>query len=145
MMQRALKTQTTQAGLTASQNEKAASLINRLFKELKGCKPAWSAALKTKEFEDEAKRQYVKALVESNIRDWSVVEKGIAKARRHTGAFFPSTGEFVEWCLGEDEHFERARIRNSQKEWDRERALPKPMNREVGKKHIQELKAKLKG
>lgn len=136
----------TQAGFTVSseQAEKAADLINRLFKELKGCKPAWSTALKSKELEDETKRQFVKALIENKIRDWSVVEKGLAEARKNTGPFFPSTGEFIQWCLGTGEHWEHKAMRYHAKKTSEMLSLPKPeRDMGLGRQAIAALKQRL--
>lgn len=121
-------TQTIPHGSQES-NSQTANLINRLFKELKGCKPAWGAAFKEgSELEKESKRQYVKAFLENDIRDWSYVEKGLSEARKDGGDFFPSTGKFLEWCLGKEEekHWEHIRYEKELAENIRLARLPKP-------------------
>lgn len=46
----------------------------------------------------EAKNQWLMALMEAGIDDWSMVEGGLAELRQTPGQFLPSTGDFIQLC-----------------------------------------------
>lgn len=58
--------------------------------------------------------------------------------------FVPTAPEFKEFCLGPKEHWEHARMRVAQAGYDanQKRLEHKKINREVGKKHLDEMKRK---
>lgn len=78
----------------------AKEFIDRLFDELKATYPAWGAAMKSAADIDNAKRTWVKAFMENGISQIAQVKIGLVHARKDARPFFPSVGEFIEWCKG---------------------------------------------
>lgn len=91
---------TTQAGPTVSSTNQnlASQFVNEIFKQLKAIFPAWGAAIRTQEEDAEARRQWMRGMVESRITTWDQVNAGLAKCRAHNSPFLPSIGQFMEWC-----------------------------------------------
>ena len=88
----------------------AKDFIDRLFEELKATYPAWNTAMKDKDAVNNAKRAWVKAFMENGITQIAQVKVGLVHARKDARPFFPSVGEFIQWCKGvidTDEPFER--------------------------------------
>ncbi|MFS1522741.1 replication protein P [Microbulbifer sp. 2304DJ12-6] len=61
-------------------------------------KPGWRAAFPDQSAIGAAKNQWLLALMEAGISDWSVIEGGLAELRQSAGPFLPSTGDFIEMC-----------------------------------------------
>ena len=82
-------------------NEKintAYDLIDMVFAEIKGCKPASHLTFKDPDAETVAKRQWVLALVESGINTLDYINRGLTMARQDKSPYFPSIGQFIDWC-----------------------------------------------
>ena len=78
----------------------AKDFIDKLFDELKATFPAWAASMKTDQAVDNAKRVWTKAFMENGINQVAQVKIGLVHARKDARPFFPSVGEFIEWCNG---------------------------------------------
>lgn len=76
----------------------AYDLIDQVFSEIKGCKPASHLTFKDDDSEIVAKRQWVLALLENGISTLDYINRGLAMARKDTSPYFPSVGQFVKWC-----------------------------------------------
>ena len=72
--------------------------INELFNQLTGIFPAWKAAFDGADGVRNAKRQWVKGLVESGVTDQECIEQGLSAARSLDSPFLPSVGQFISWC-----------------------------------------------
>lgn len=72
--------------------------INELFKELRSIRSAWRQAWPDKETYQAAKRQWYQAFLEEGICSQGQVAFGMAQARKQSGDFIPSPGQFIEWC-----------------------------------------------
>lgn len=83
-----------------SVSDGAKDFIDKLFLELKATYPAWSAAMKNDDDINNAKRVWLKAFVENGITKVNQVKIGLVEARKDARPFFPSVGEFIEWCKG---------------------------------------------
>lgn len=83
-------TTTTTAGYT--------DLVRRLFDSLRAIKPGWRAAFQSLAEENAAKREWLTAIVEAGISDWSVIEAALSELRQQPGPFLPSTGDFIALC-----------------------------------------------
>lgn len=92
-------------------SENAKLVIDDLFNELKSCYPAWRQAFDTREAWNAAKRTWTKAFIENNISTTEQVSLGLSEARKGTNPFWPSVGQFINWCDGPqidtDEAFNR--------------------------------------
>lgn len=100
----------TSSDQTAQASDGAKEFIDRLFDELKATYPAWGAAMKTDKDVNNAKRTWIKAFMENGIGQVAQVKIGLVHARKDARPFFPSVGEFIEWCKGAintDEAFDR--------------------------------------
>jgi hypothetical protein len=73
-------------------------LINKVFKSLKATFPAWQVAIKDPEIEAQARKEWLRGLLENGITSDLQIDAGLAKARAHNSPFLPSIGQFVEWC-----------------------------------------------
>lgn len=76
----------------------AYDLIDQVFTEIKGCKPAAHLTFKDDDSETVAKRQWVLALIENGINTLDYINRGLAMARKDESPYFPSVGQFVKWC-----------------------------------------------
>ena len=92
-------------------SENAKSVIDDLFNELKSCYPAWKQAFETRETWSAAKKTWTKAFIENNISNEWQIKAGLEAARKGVNPFWPSVGQFINWCDGPqidtDEAFNR--------------------------------------
>lgn len=80
-------------------NIEAASLVDKLFSQLKLVFPAAEqTALKSEAHETAAKRQWIAAFAEGGIRTIEQLKAGMRQARASTSPYWPSPGQFVAWC-----------------------------------------------
>ncbi|MEW5251546.1 replication protein P [Microbulbifer sp. 2201CG32-9] len=61
-------------------------------------KPGWRAAFPDQSAIAVVKNQWLMALMEAGISDWSTIEGGLAELRQSQGPFLPSTGDFIALC-----------------------------------------------
>lgn len=47
---------------------------------------------------NQAKAEWFKGLIENDITEEWVINRGLAVARKHNSPFLPSIGQFIEWC-----------------------------------------------
>ena len=78
--------------------EQAMQIINQLFVDLKAIFPAWKHAIPTYTIENQAKIEWTKAFIESGISHTEQLKIGLKKARKYSEPWFPSCGQFIEWC-----------------------------------------------
>lgn len=76
----------------------AISIVNGLFKDLKGVCTAWQHTFTDKSIEQAAKQQWSKALFENGVVNQQQIDIGMRKARKLAKPWFPSSGEFISWC-----------------------------------------------
>jgi hypothetical protein len=93
--------------------DEARQLVNRLFKSFASIFPAFKQAWPTQDILDGAKEQYVKAFLENNIRDVSLIQKGLRKARACGDVFVLAPGTFVQWCKLEPEDIGLKEVRDA--------------------------------
>lgn len=75
-----------------------ARFVDRLFTRLKAIFPAWKSAFVTENDYNEAKLIWLEALVNNGITTAEQFKQGIAQAEKSATPFFPSVGQFIEWC-----------------------------------------------
>ena len=78
--------------------EQAMQIINQLFIDLKAIFPAWRVAIPTDTIENQAKIEWTKAFIENGIGHTEQLKLGLKKARKYSEPWFPSCGQFIEWC-----------------------------------------------
>ncbi|MDP2575351.1 replication protein P [Vibrio penaeicida] len=88
---------------TQSIEEAAAQIVNTLFAELQSIFPSWRHALPDDETLARTKKTWTKAFIENQIVTQTLLQQGLRKARSHKSPFFPSAGEFIDWCCGSPE------------------------------------------
>ncbi|MDC9607205.1 replication protein P [Xenorhabdus griffiniae] len=109
-------------------NENAERLVNALFRQLKQVFPAATQTnLRNESDEALAKQQWIAAFAENGIRTKEQLSAGMRQARASESPFWPSPGQFVQWCkqgealvIGlptEDELYEMFRDYCSQRGW----------------------------
>lgn len=80
-------------------NPDAENLVDRLFISLKQVFPAASQTnLRTDADESAAKKQWIAAFAENGIRTREQLSSGMQNARSSASPFWPSPGQFIEWC-----------------------------------------------
>ena len=77
---------------------KAIAIVNDLFNDLKGICTAWKQTFTDTSIEQAAKQQWAQALLENGIVNQQQIDMGMKKARRLAKPWFPSPGQFIEWC-----------------------------------------------
>ncbi len=80
-------------------------VINGVFKQLQVIFPAWQRAFPNTEALDMARKEWIKALVESEITTKQSLQFGLEAARKKDIPFFPSPGQFISWCQPTPEMF----------------------------------------
>lgn len=80
-------------------------LVDILFNNLKQLFPAsMSTALKDPNDEAAAKRQWIAAFAENGINTREQLKAGMQHARASASPFWPSPGQFIEWCRAGEFH-----------------------------------------
>lgn len=80
-------------------NPDAERLVDALFRQLKQVFPAASQTnLKSPADESAAKKQWIAAFAENGIRTREQLSAGMQYARASASPFWPSPGQFIEWC-----------------------------------------------
>ena len=103
-----IKLTTIRQGGEPSYSEADMEFMNELFRNLKGCFPAWGVHLKNTAVQDETKRQWLQSFRENGINSDALVKLGMIEARKQTTDFLPSPGKFGEWCKPKVHHEHRA-------------------------------------
>jgi hypothetical protein len=86
-----------------SEQEQAASLINKVLADLKGACPGWRSSIQTKEDYDSMRQQWLIGFLENGITSDMQIEAGMAKARLYSKPYLPSVGQFIGWCKASTE------------------------------------------
>jgi hypothetical protein len=81
----------------------AAGVINKLFADLQGLFPAWRQSYPGEADLAAAKRAWTRALVESGVTTEKQLQWGLRRARRSGSPFWPSVGQFIQWCQPDPE------------------------------------------
>lgn len=76
----------------------AIAIVNDLFNDLKGVCTAWQQTFTDSAIEQAAKQQWAQALLENGVVNQQQIDIGMKKARKLAKPWFPSAGEFIEWC-----------------------------------------------
>lgn len=85
--------------VTGMVNPDAEQLVDALFKQLKQVFPAATQTnLRTPADESAAKKQWIVAFAENGIRSREQLSAGMQFARASGKPFWPSPGQFIEWC-----------------------------------------------
>lgn len=84
-------------------NDDAINHINFIFAELCAAFPAWRNTFRNQIELDDAKRSWVKGLIEADVTDLELIKTGLKKARASDSDFFPSVGKFISWCNSNDD------------------------------------------
>ena len=80
-------------------NSEAERLVDALFRQLKQVFPAANAtSLRTEADEAAAKQQWILAFAENGIISRTQLAAGMKKARASLSPFWPSPGQFIDWC-----------------------------------------------
>lgn len=88
-----------QSNVQAIVNPDAERLVDALFRQLKQVFPAASQTnLRTDADESAAKKQWIAAFAENGIRTREQLSAGMQHARASASPFWPSPGQFIEWC-----------------------------------------------
>lgn len=83
---------------SAKLNNEAAKVINSTFTELMGIFSAWKQAFPNDDVLEAGKRQFTKALIDSEVTTKAQLDNGLYLARKAGTAFWPDLETFVGWC-----------------------------------------------
>ncbi|EPO1788769.1 replication protein P [Cronobacter turicensis] len=84
-------------------NTEAERLVDSLFRQLKQVFPASAATnLRTEADEAAAKQQWILAFAENGITKREQLAGGMKRARASLSPFWPSPGQFINWCREEE-------------------------------------------
>ncbi|EOC1351250.1 replication protein P [Cronobacter dublinensis] len=84
-------------------NAEAERLVDALFRQLKQVFPASAATnLRTEADEAAAKQQWILAFAENGITKREQLASGMKRARASLSPFWPSPGQFINWCREEE-------------------------------------------
>ena len=95
------------AGQTKRANDnhqKQIAFMDTVFKSLFVIFPAWQTSIKSDQQLAEVKNQWIKSFIENSISSQELIEAGFKGARASKVPFFPTCGQFVQWCRPEDEN-----------------------------------------
>lgn len=73
-------------------------VVNRLFAELQAIFPAWRQSFPETQDLNAAKNAWMDALVESGVTTDDQLNQGLRRARQCQSPFWPSPGQFIQWC-----------------------------------------------
>ncbi|WP_236225359.1 replication protein P [Pseudomonas pseudonitroreducens] len=75
------------------------TLVNKLFREIRGARSGWRQAWPNTEALDAAKVSWLKTFLENGISDWdNQVAYGMQRLRAEPSDWVPSPGKFATWC-----------------------------------------------
>ncbi|GLQ31628.1 replication protein P [Litoribrevibacter albus] len=83
----------------------AVRIVNYLFQRLRSCFPAWKNSFPDADSWKLAKQAWVDAFIEHGICTHDQLNHGIRKATEVGSPFWPSVGQFVQWCKPTPEDF----------------------------------------
>ncbi|HII3707923.1 replication protein P [Pasteurella multocida] len=86
--------QVAKAEVTVEMNK----TIDLLFTRLKTIFPAWRSAFSSDFEYNEAKKYWLETLINERITSVAQIRIGVERARKSESPFFPSVGQFIEWC-----------------------------------------------
>lgn len=78
--------------------ERDTQVVSKLLDQLKLIFPAWKQAFPTPEMQQGVLAVWTKALVEANCTSHQQLSQGMRVARSKDCPFFPSPGQFIQWC-----------------------------------------------
>ncbi len=78
--------------------DKAALVVNILFRHLAAIFPAFKQAWPTQDDFDFAKKEWIKSFIQANITDIEQIREGVNKFRLMQSPFVPSPGQFIAMC-----------------------------------------------
>lgn len=80
-------------------SDEVVGLVNRLFDRLKAIFPASvSTVFRDAEIEKRTKQEWLRAFARHGITNANLIAGGVTKAADSGSAFWPSPGEFIQWC-----------------------------------------------
>ena len=85
---------TTQTRVT----DNAVKLVDRMFQRLKALHPAWRQAFATADDYNYAKQVWLEELTKAGVVTPQKLKRGLDIAANGKSAFFPSVGQFINWC-----------------------------------------------
>ena len=79
-------------------SENAIKLIDRMFARMKSIFPAWKQAFDNVEDYNATKQVWLEELLKADVVTPAKLKRGLDLAAKSGSPFFPSVGQFVEWC-----------------------------------------------
>ncbi|WP_372986070.1 replication protein P [Marinobacter sp.] len=77
---------------------KMAEAVNVIFDQIKLICPGWKYTWTNESIEKKAKKFWVKALLDANIRSDLEIQCGLHKTLKSGSAHCPPVGKFINWC-----------------------------------------------
>jgi len=117
------------------EDDLTAKIVNKLFLTFQGMYPTFKQAWPTETEINQAKLEWIKALVQTGHNNIDDVKRGVAALRLTNSAFVPSVGQFLDLCKKVNKpayHQDYVRLTNT------------CTTREMATKSIKEIMDKLK-
>jgi hypothetical protein len=92
-------------GLTIKEENfaKQNKFMDTIFTKLFVIFPAWEVNIKSSKQLAEIKDQWIKSFIENKINSQELIERGFKGARASVVPYFPTCGQFVQWCAPESD------------------------------------------
>lgn len=94
----ALANQSKQEQAKRAQSVEGERFVNALFDRLKAICPAWKQAYPTTEDLNSAKREWMDKFYVEGVSKKSSIDYAIEQLKSTSNPFFPTVGQFIEWC-----------------------------------------------
>lgn len=82
---------------------KMAEAVNVIFEQIKLICPGWGATWTNESVEKKAKKFWVKALLDANIRSDLEIQCGLHNTLKSGSSYCPPVGKFISWCKPDPE------------------------------------------
>ncbi|MGL6123272.1 MAG: replication protein P [Shewanella sp.] len=136
------------------QNNEIEDIANFVMSEIQGICGAWKQSWPTQEIFDNAKKQWVLALIDNGITSYDQIEAGLARLRHSdcakelNTAFIPSIPMFMSWCKQPEKLVTPQHLTmdwDGVQKWDDKPTEEKDRLRELAKSQLKNILGRLKG
>lgn len=80
-------------------------LAKQVILEIMAIYPAWRHAWKDSEEIHNSEYAWAEAIIESEVCSFREIHNGLKRCRADISPFIPSPGQFIKWCLLEEEEY----------------------------------------
>jgi len=126
--------------MSATIDEMTIKIVNKLFLTFEGIFPAFKAGYGSQEGYENAKREWVKTLLQVGLSDINKIKLGVNQCRLLESQFMLSAGKFVALC-GIIKNEERCRVPMFESQRNR---IPLKLSTDIAFSELEKMKKGLK-